>query len=149
MGGEHVHGPPLPLDPRHPHPFPHEDLPVETPEAATVGEGDKADLGDRVTGQDGQPGAAEGQQEAGAPKVDALVICDVGHGGGNDVVVLTIPDLLKSGVMGYLWFLKLWKFYLKEHNVILAVDQLISKSTDSGGMASQAGMVGRLPVVFH
>ena len=102
MGGEHIHRPPLPQYPRHPHPFSHKDLPIEAPEAAAVGEGDEADLGDGVPGEDGEPGAAEGQEEAGAPEVDALVVGDVGHGGGNDVVVLAIPDLLKSDMMGVL-----------------------------------------------
>ena len=95
MGREHIHGLSVPLYSRHAYTFPHEDLAIEPPEAATVCEGDEADLGDGVLGEDGQPGAAEGHQERGAAQVDALVVGDVGHAGGDDVVVLSVPDFLE------------------------------------------------------
>ena len=90
MCGEDIDGALSPEDACDPHSLPHEDLAVKPPETAAVGEGDQpdlfthktlqfgsvwlcCDLCDGVEREDGEAGAAEGEDETGTAGVDTLV----------------------------------------------------------------------------
>jgi len=80
VSGEDVHRPPFPLDTCHTHPFPNKYFSVKSPKAASVGERDQSDLSYRMPRQYREAGAAKGEEEGGAAKVDALIVANERHG---------------------------------------------------------------------
>lgn len=94
MAGEDVDGQPVPLDARLAHALLHEDLAVEVPEGAAERERLELDVLDGVARQDDEAGALDRQEHAGAPRVERVVVGDVGRGAAERLVVRAVPDLL-------------------------------------------------------
>ena len=61
-------------------------------------------LYNRMFRQDSEAWAAEGEDEAGAARVNTFVMCDVGHWGGNYWVVLSVPKFLITLFQKYVNF---------------------------------------------